>query len=85
MAMWKRLCFNGDTMNMNKISLRKEKLIFAVALFFWVCILLCYGCAHYDKEKNIFYGYGRYKDSEIEIESKPIFSDLVNISALRQN
>ena len=41
-------------------------------------------CARFDKETMTFYGYGRYKDKDVEIESKPLFSDLVNISGIRQ-
>lgn len=38
-----------------------------------VGILLLYicGCAHYNKEKNTFYGWGKYKDADEEMESSP--------------
>ena len=38
----------------------------------WILIIysiLSVGCAHYNKNTNTFYGFGRYKDAEVEMES----------------
>lgn len=50
-----------------------------------ICSILCLtSCARFDKEKMTFYGYGSYKDADVEMTSKHLFSDLVNIQAIKQ-
>ena len=41
-------------------------------------------CCHYQPETKTLYGYGKYKDKEVEMECKPLFSDLVNIQAIKE-
>ena len=48
-----------------------------------IILVLLSGCAHYSKETNTFYGWGKYKDKEEEFESYPPLKDIVNFSVLK--
>lgn len=49
-----------------------------------VLLIILSGCARFDKSTSTFYGYGTYKDKDVEMTSKPLFSDLVNIQGIKQ-
>ena len=48
-----------------------------------VLLLLLSGCARFDKKTTTFYGWGRYKDSDVEMESTPPLADIINVNAVK--
>ena len=47
--------------------------IFALSTLIGITLLLN-GCAHYNKATSTFYGWGKYKDKDVEMESSPPIS-----------
>ena len=58
--------------------LRSMNKILLIAGIFLIGILLI-SCASISQDKRTFFGWGSYKDSEIEIKSDHPFKDLVGL------
>ena len=47
-----------------------------------ILTLLLSGCCHYDKATSTLYGLGKYKDKEVEMETKSPIENIVNLSGI---
>ncbi len=50
-----------------------------------ILILLLTSCAHYNPDTKTLWGYGKYKDKDVEIESHGLLKDIVNIQGIKTN
>jgi len=48
-----------------------------------VCLVFLTGCCRFDKENKTFYGWGTYKDKDVEMSSNSPIKDMVNLSGLK--
>ncbi len=49
-----------------------------------VLVALCLiSCAHYNPDTKTLWGYGKYKDKDVEIECHGLLKDIVNIQGIR--
>lgn len=40
-------------------------------------------CARYDDKTKTFYGWGSYKDNDVEIHSDPPLKDIISVNAVK--